>query len=776
MDRSLVHRECGVCRWGVIAVLSSVACALAGVLLWWYLHGQASACEKEVRFGDLQRGIQTCLESYQQSKDPRDLVWAAKGYMQVGELGEADALAQQLLTGPLVGDTHAILSYLALRRGAGSEARIHATIAFVAHTLDGDERGRASDAMSLAKVAWQLGDFTASLAAADEALRLSRRLGEPALEVAAQLARVDPLRRMGDARGAEDAAARAREQATAPCDQMWAHFKSGMCRMEAQQAGLALSEFDAATQANLRCGSRDLPKSIALDEAWLLHEKEPAAALARLNEVTKSDGDSVDTLLLRGHLAAERGALGEADGYITQAERLEPPDADWPWEIARLRAELTEMQGGPSGDEAAEPYYRRAIEMITALRTTSRARSAYFVASHRAPYDELIALLARHGRWRDVLGVVLELDASDMLRATAGEVRPDHASPDVVAPPPSSATVPPASVDDVLSAWRGRDLVIVIAPSQRQIGAGHERAYRLRIRDGHVTGEDVGDANQARTWAVALFADPGNRDAARALGRMIVPPDPTSGTLHVLAIGALGKAPLAALRDDDGAPSIARRPLVRVLGLRANGPESRGTGPAVIIADARGDLPSAAVEGSVVAKALGSGALVSGSSTSFPATQDRLWAASDAALLHIAGHVGELGRWRALRLADGEVGPSEMVRRRLAPRLAVLAGCGSAAALDEEGWGSIAAALLESGTAVVIATDRSVDDDASLTVMRGFYAQPDWSTDPARALARVQQALAAQADASGASSEEVSKPQSWAAFSVLGRPPVVPVR
>jgi len=332
--------------------------------------------------------------------------------------------------------------------------------------------------------------------------------------------------------------------------------------------------------------------------------------------------------------------------------------------------------------------------------------------------------------------------------------------------------MPAASVEDVLSAWRSRDLVIVIAPSRREIGPGRERAYRLRITDGRVTGEDVGDASMARTWAGELFMNPGNTDTAREPGRMIVPPGPAGGALDVLVIGALGKVPLAALRDHDGSLSIARRPLVRVLGLRASGPESRGTGPAMVIADPRGDLPSAAAEGAVVTEALGSGALVFGSSTLFPATRDRLWAAGDAAVLHIAGHVGQLGRWRVLRLADGDVGPSEMVQRRLAPRIAVLAGCGSAAALDEEGWGSIAAALLESGTAVVIATDRSVDDAATLVVMRNFYAQRDWRTDPARALARVQQALAAR----GVIAHDVAtQARSWAAFSVLVRPPVVGV-
>jgi CHAT domain-containing protein len=64
----------------------------------------------------------------------------------------------------------------------------------------------------------------------------------------------------------------------------------------------------------------------------------------------------------------------------------------------------------------------------------------------------------------------------------------------------------------------------------------------------------------------------------------------------------------------------------------------------------------------------------------------------------------------------------------------------------------------------VVATDRRVDDGATLEMMRDFYAQPDWRTDPARALARVQ-ARAAEAGA--------VTPQTWAAFSVLGRPPFI---
>jgi tetratricopeptide (TPR) repeat protein len=731
-----------------------------------------SPCEQEVKSGDRRHGAEVCLTSYARTGDERELAWAAKAKMYIGELDEADQLAHRLLTGPLYGDAHAILSYVALRRGSGGAARMHATVAFIAHTLAGDDRGLSSDAVSLSRAAWQVGDFTAALAAADEAVRLARGLRDPHHEVAAYLARADVLRRIGDLRGAAATLTNAIERATDPCDQAWARLRNGMCQFEAGQDSLAMLELTMAAQANRSCGSRDVSMSVAIIQAWLLRWKDPAGALARLDELARSDPDGVETLVLRGYLAADRGALAEADHYFTSAASLDPPHADWPWELACARAELSELRGGLFGDLIAESHYRRAAAMVASLRASTRARSAFLVSSHRGPYDGLIALLARHGRWRDVLAVVLELDASDMLRATAGEVvARDRAPPDVETPAPSPSMIPPSTVEDVLAAWRSRDLVIVIAVSPRQVGPGRERVYRLRISEGQVTGEDVGDASAARERADDLFADSGDRDAARALGRMIVPPGSIGGTLHVLALGSLGKVPLAALRDSDGSLSISRRPFVRVLALRASGPDARGAGSSVIIADPRGDLPSAAVEGAVVAEALGPGALRSGSGTVFPATRAWLWAARDAELLHIASHVGVLGRWRALHLADGDVDPAEMVQRHLAPRIAVLAGCGSAAATDEEGWGSIAAALLESGTAVVIATDRSVGDEASLSLMRAFYAQSDWRTDPIRALARVQQALDARA---ATSNEEATKPRSWAAFSVLGRPPEVP--
>jgi len=762
---------CANRSWPLAIVMASVVIgSISSVLVWRHTRTSMSPCEWEVRQGDRQRAVELCLASYDRTREERDLAWAAKAYLYLGDLDGAAKLATRMLHGPLSGDAHGILSYVAMRRGSLDDARTHVLLARDAHARSGDESGLARDMVSLSQIACRAGDFTAALEAADDALKHAPALNDAHIEVVAYVARADALRRIGDTRGAAATLTRAIERATEPCDKAWTRVKYGMCLAEGGDDGLAMVELTAAAEANQHCASRDIWVQVTINQASLLRWKDPEGALAKLDEVTKTEGNEVTTLLQRGYLAADHGALAEADRYLAQAEELEPPDADWPWEIARARAEFSELRGGWFGNLLAEYHYRRATAMVAALRATARARSAYLVSSHRGPYDDLIALLAREGRWRDVLAVVLELDASDMLRATADErVVRDRASPDLDKPTPRSIATPAPAIDDVLAAWRSRDLVIVIAPSCRQIGPGHEQAFRLQIHDGQVTGEAVGDAGLARGWADDLFADPGDRSAAKMLGRMIVPPGPPDGTLHVLAIGSLGKVPLAALRDADGSLIAGRRPLVRVLSLHASRPEGAGAGPAVVIADPLGDLDRAAAEGSVAARALGSGVQVSGSGAERPATRSQLWAAHDAAVLHIAGHVGVRGRWRALRLADGDIEPAEIVQHGLAPRIAVLAGCGSAAAMDEEGWGSLAAALLEAGTAVVIATDRSVRDDVALAVIRDFYAQPDWRTDPAHALASVQLSLDAR---EATSSDEVTQARSWAAFSVFGRPPV----
>jgi CHAT domain-containing protein len=281
--------------------------------------------------------------------------------------------------------------------------------------------------------------------------------------------------------------------------------------------------------------------------------------------------------------------------------------------------------------------------------------------------------------------------------------------------------------------------------------------------DGELFGDAFGSAADALADARRLIAEPGAAAIGARLGAALAPEAARrgSGPLELLTIGPLGAVPLAALRDERGELLIARRPLARVLALLPRDPSPPRSERSVILADPEGDKPAARAEGAFVARAVGAGAALYGTGRE-AATRARLAEARHVALLHIGTEVSTREDTRALHLSDGKVSAGELLQLRLAPRLAVLAGCGSGAAFDDEGWGSLAAALLSTGTDAVIATDRTVGDDAALPVVQAFYRQPDWRADPASALARAQSLLAGQQRAV----------EQWASFGVLLAPPM----
>lgn len=780
-------------RWpivGALAALASVRAAhaaiavvgitavLVGVLIWRALAPAPSpSCEWLSRNEDQPTRAEVCLARYRELGDERDLVSAARAYLLAGDREAAAASAERLLRGAHHGDAQQILGYVALARGRLDDAKLHAREAQADHTRAGDAHGQVGDLALLSWTESEARELRTALVLADEALKLAQTSGNAHDEVNANLALYDALRAHGDLGTAEAALAAAIGRATEPCDAARTRLALGTWQREAGREALAMAELRNVRRANLRCGSRDVELKATIALAWLLRRRDPAAALESLNDLDRQlqrmagkpepqlETLRVESLLVRGYLAADRGAIDAAEHYVAEAG-AGAHELEWQWQTERARGELAERSDLPTNRALAEEHYRRAIELVTALRKTERGHMGYFASRHRGPFDDLFALLARAGRWRDALAVVLALDANDMLQVSEDELaNVAYTAPSIIAMP--ARLREPLAVDQILAAWRTRDLVIVLAQSRYEIRPGSERVYRLRIARGEISGGDVGDADTVRRWAAALYDDPLDRNTARALAETIVPRD-GSGTLDLLAVGSLGNIPPAALRDPDGTLVVARRPVLRVLSLSANGPESTASGPPVVIADPVGDLRGAAEEGKVVASALGAGVQVLGSSTALPATRRRLWEARDATLLHIAAH-GAPGWANTLALADGAVDAEWLLARRVAPRIAVLAMGRSASASGDDGRGSIAAALLEAGTAVVIATDRSIADDASLALMRDFYAQPDWRSDPPRALARVQQAL----DARAASGADPSQARSWAAFSVLGRPPSV---
>jgi CHAT domain-containing protein len=86
----------------------------------------------------------------------------------------------------------------------------------------------------------------------------------------------------------------------------------------------------------------------------------------------------------------------------------------------------------------------------------------------------------------------------------------------------------------------------------------------------------------------------------------------------------------------------------------------------------------------------------------------------------------------------------------------VLAGCATADSADVESWSGFPSAFLAAGSRYVIATTRSVRDDAAAAVMQAFYAQPA-ALDPIARLAAAQRVVAARVPAT-----------TWASFTAWG--------
>jgi CHAT domain-containing protein len=128
-------------------------------------------------------------------------------------------------------------------------------------------------------------------------------------------------------------------------------------------------------------------------------------------------------------------------------------------------------------------------------------------------------------------------------------------------------------------------------------------------------------------------------------------------------------------------------------------------------------------------------------------------------LLHVAAHGGIAPAGAFIRLADGDVTVTDVMRWSLAPRVVVLASCASGARSGGSLWGAMGGAFLSAGSRAVIATLWSVEDAATAAIVRAFYAGHG-DQHPHAALAAAQR----QAIAAGVA------PRQWAGFVALGEP------
>lgn len=460
-----------------------------------------------------------------------------------------------------------------------------------------------------------------------------------------------------------------------------------------------------------------------------------ALAVDYVDQAARYGVEPMDFHLNRGAALLETGDLEAAAGELTLARAALPNSPDgqlWAWDIAFHTGEIAARQG--KEDEAIEAY-REAIEIVEARRDHAGKWAPDVVGRFRDAHQRMIGIMAGRRRWNEVVAVVLTLDIGGALQV--------RESPAVVGDPATAV-----DANDVIAAWRGRTLIIVVSDAKS--------IWRLVVTDGGVVGANVGPARELEDLARRLTdraLEPNvAATAAARLAEAIVPADVTAA--DVLLVGTIGRAPLSMIAD--AAP--AKPALTRVIGVEPRVRHARRTQGALVFGNPTGDLSEAEKEAVEVASRFKTDPYLRGK-----ATLAALGTGTNTANVHIAAHAERTVDGARLILADGPASTEDIMRLKIGANVVFLASCGGAVASDDAGWGSLAAAFLLGGAEYVIAADSSVPDASTRLLVRAFYAAGG-ADDPVGALTRVQRE----------DPPDAKTARDWASFSVFRAPPSPP--
>ncbi len=717
----------------MVAVVATVAAVFGGACA---SRDARTACERQLEAkGEAAQRAAVCRVEYQHTGSASAGLEAARALSDSGRDDEAVALAQELYNSPVAAEALLVAAKVSDARGDSARAFELWERRLARLLADGDSARASEAAHVLAHARWKRGEERQAMAASRLAVVEADRAGK--MRTFARLGLADLLRHRGQLADAERMLASAQELAQSTEERAWTAAKYGMLYLDRAQDRLAKQHLERALELT---GSKEktLRLAVHLNLAWVLRKGgNYVRSHAELAAAAALKPEDIDVWLGRGLLLA---AQGELEGGLRQVRAAAARASDdrerfWAWyQVGQLEQKRGDVA-------AAHEAYQRSIRSVRALAVKAGEYVGDLAASHRLPYVRAIGLAARRGDWRGATALVLELDELALLAA-------ERVSEDLATMPSQFAAESAVrhgsavSVADMLAAWRGRQLAILLSEQ--------DTVWRLEVRDGEVTGVEVGRAEALESAAEALEADPGAAGPAGLLGAALAPAEWNEAPVYVLTIGPLSRAPLPAVVR----PGASVSPLVRVLSVLPRLAGAASDGRTIVLGDPRGDLPGARREALRVAEHLGVTAVLDGA-----ASVSALAAARGAALLHVAAHsqVGDAGAM--LLLADGALDASTLTSWPGAPRVVVLASCGSAAARDDGGWGSLAAAFLAAGSEAVIASAWSVDDAATLQFIDELYRHPV-AADPVAALAAAQKATRARLPA-----------RAWAAFTVIAAPP-----
>lgn len=694
-----------------------------------------------------------CEHVYATEGDPSAGATAARAHYFLGNGDAVLAWSDRLVGTKSEAELHSLAAVVHQQRGEMELAEKKYRRALAGHQAAEDHVWAADTLYRLFYLCWTKSRYREALELASQAMAEAEAAGDRRSQQIAAQALHNVLYAVGDLEGAQRALEWEHRLADAADRAALARFHAnrGGLLLDGRRFALARRELERALQTAAGDGDRLFFRSVHLNLVQLhldLGDLDRAQEhLERAWQYAEPDGTVATSLrFYQARLDLARGRAEAAARGLTKA-LSEDPVPDWAWD---LQCQLGRSREAAGDLREAERAYERSATIVEGMRQSVAfdELKAWLLDRKREPFEALFLLQARAGRAQDALGTAERVQARTFLDAflnavpAAQTAGPQPWSADrmvnrlktlesLLPAMSKSPVASPRPLDRVLASFGDRH-ALVYTEAGRELWLIAVTGDRILLRRLAVPATEVDDL-------VARFlAKPDDAAAADRLGEILLPPGsmpPKGKTIHVIADGALGNLPFAAVRRN-GRFLVEDHPVVLTPSLNALAAFREGTpeeyGPAVTLADPRGNLPAAASEAVAVAKFLGGTPRLSGRATSAELQQ-----AARARILHLATHTGLGPRGPWLRLGDRDVTAAEIVTRRIGPRLVVLASCASAVRPGKQMWGSLSAAFLSAGSRTVLASLWSIEDAKAREFVLSFYAAGGF-TDPAEALARVQ--------------------------------------
>ncbi len=752
----------------------ALVCALAVALLAGCRESGVQNCKDLIGKGQYEQAAKRCAEVYAAEGDPHAGASTVLAHYSLGHGDEVLAWVNRLAKdGKVRPGVWGLAAAVHLQRGEAEAADREYRSDLALYQAMGNHPRAADTLARLAEISLQRSRYREAFLFYSRALEEAIKAKDRKQEELSARGLYNVLYTVGDLKGAWQALERAGELAGEQhySGQAWILASRGNVLADEGRLALARRDLDQALVLGATVTEPVFFRSTHLNLTNIyLRLGDTARAAHHLKEAWRhaEAGEPKPSSLLyyRARVALAQGHPAEAVQVLATA-LSQNPAPDWAWDLEYQRGRAEEARGDL---KAAEAAYRRSIEVVEEMRSSLAfdELKTWLLDRKREPFEALFRLQARSGRSEEALETAERAQARTLLDAflhtqsSEGGASGMPWSPDVAAARmgdlerllPMMSESPVAAlqpIDHVLSAFGDRHGLVYFEAGDELwqiIVARHEiRLIPLAV-----------PAAGVRRLVERFLAHPEDTATAERLGETLLPPGSLTGrgqTLYIVADGVLGNLPFAALRREgrylveDHAialiPSLSALAALEILGAEASGPP-------LVLADPRGNLPAAAAEGRAVAKLLSASLR-----TAEAATSRELARGSHARILHLATHTGLSARGPWLLLADRRLQASEIVTRQIGPSLVVLASCASGVRPGRQMWGSMGAAFLAAGSRAVLASLWSVEDQKTHEFVLRFYAEGG-ASDPAGALSRAQRVAIGQGQS----------PLYWAPFVLFG--------